>query len=113
LCLTTSDTVATDPDYTGLPFPWIKDALRESPARIKIVILDCCYAGQAIESLASDDIADLVYVNGAYTLSATTRNQTATSTTDLVPALHRSRLAALVIRYRCSGWLGVFCAASS
>ncbi|HSZ29736.1 MAG TPA: tetratricopeptide repeat protein, partial [Pseudonocardiaceae bacterium] len=78
LCLTVTDTVAADPDYTGLLFPWIKDALRESPARVKLVILDCCYAGQAIEALSSpDDIADLAHTNGSYTLTATTRNQTA------------------------------------
>jgi hypothetical protein len=78
LCLTVTDTVATDPDYTGVPFGWIRDALRESPARVKVIILDCCYAGQAIEALGQPDgIPDLTHVKGAYTLTATARNRTA------------------------------------
>ncbi|MFE0460453.1 caspase family protein [Kitasatospora sp. NPDC058965] len=77
LCLTVTDTAADDPEVTGLPFDWVRKALRESPARIKMVILDCCFAGQAIEALGADDVADITHIAGTYTLTATTRNRTA------------------------------------
>ncbi|MEV1246913.1 caspase family protein [Nonomuraea sp. NPDC049750] len=80
LCLAVADSVADAPDYTGIAYSWLAQALRESPARTKITILDCCFSGQAIEALAADSIgglADLTHVAGAYTLTATTRNQPA------------------------------------
>src|SRR5262249_8529972 len=48
---------------------------RRSSARVKVVILDCCFAGQALHgphTLASDaDVATLAGGTGAYTLAAT------------------------------------------
>ena len=44
------------------------------------MILDCCFAGQAIEALGADGepgLADIAHVDGVYTLTATTRNRTA------------------------------------
>ncbi|WP_170224499.1 caspase, EACC1-associated type [Actinokineospora cianjurensis] len=73
LCLTTRDTAAEDPDFTGLPFSWVKEAVRDSPAGVRLVVLDCCYAGRAIEALSgADQIADVTHVSGSYTLTATT-----------------------------------------
>lgn len=63
--------------------PWddVAGALRTSPARTRIAILDCCFAGQAIEALATTrtdtTVADIAHVEGVYTLTATTRNHTA------------------------------------
>lgn len=77
LCLTVSTTSRARPTITGVPWQDIADALRASPARMRIAILDCCFAGQAIEALAADIVADIVHVEGIYTLTATTRNRTA------------------------------------
>jgi hypothetical protein len=58
----------------------VADALRESSARMRFAILDCCFAGQAIEAMAADTneaVADITHVEGVYTLTATTRNRTA------------------------------------
>lgn len=94
LCLAMTETAADDADVTGLPFDWIRDALLQSPARVKITILDCCFAGQAIkaieanETLAAGDIADITQIAGTYTLAATTSNRTAH-----VPALGQQALA--------------------
>ena len=69
-------TARKSPACTGTPSPRV---LRQ-PARTRIVILDCCFAGQAIEALAGDDgpgLADITHVRGVYTLTATTRNHTA------------------------------------
>jgi hypothetical protein len=81
LCLTVTTTRHDRPDITGLEWDAVARALRRSPAGVRIAILDCCFAGQAIsESLAGDPgtaVADLTHVEGVYTLTATTRNKTA------------------------------------
>jgi Caspase domain len=80
LCLALTSTRQNWPKMTGLAWEDIADVLRSCPAKVRITILDCCFAGQAIESLASDggqDLADITHVQGVYTLTATTRNRTA------------------------------------
>jgi hypothetical protein len=49
-------------------------------ASVRPAILDCCFAGQATQTLASGSepgLADIAHVEGVYTLAATTRNRTA------------------------------------
>jgi hypothetical protein len=70
LCLVLSDTDAEDPDISGLEFERVREALLNSPARLKIVVLDCCYSGRAIEALSADEIADTTDTRGVYTLTA-------------------------------------------
>jgi Caspase domain len=71
LCLVTADTDAKDPDVTGLEYDRVRELLLDSPARLKIVILDCCYSGRAIEALsATSEIADITEIRGVYTLTA-------------------------------------------
>src|ERR1022692_4492980 len=72
LCLTLTDTDAGDSDITGIEYRRIKEALLDSPARMKAVILDCCYSGRAIEALAdpSSVVADSTDTRGTYTLTA-------------------------------------------
>jgi hypothetical protein len=77
LILALTDTDAADADVTGLEFTRIRAALIDSPARVKIVILDCCYSGRVIDILGSTDenLADYDYadVRGAYTLTVADR----------------------------------------
>jgi hypothetical protein len=71
LCLVLSDTDAEDSDVTGLEYQWVREALLDSPARVKVVVLDCCYSGRAIETLSmSAEIADTSDTRGVYTLTA-------------------------------------------
>lgn len=71
LSLALADTEADDPDLTGLEYRRVRDLLRDSPAATKIVILDCCYSGRAIEALSPlDAVADTTDVRGVYTLTA-------------------------------------------
>jgi hypothetical protein len=80
LCLTVTSTRPNRPKITGLPWETLAEVLRACPARIRLAILDCCFAGRAIEALGADDgegLADLTHVDGVYTLAATTRNRTA------------------------------------
>ncbi|MEO5876484.1 MAG: caspase family protein [Streptosporangiaceae bacterium] len=73
LCLTLrgSRNSAKHRRTTSLLFDDVRYAIQESPARSKIVILDCCYAGRAAEStLGADGVRDLVRGTGAITLAA-------------------------------------------
>lgn len=71
LCMILTDTEYTDADITGLEFERVREVLLDSPARTKIVILDCCYSGRAIEVLSGPAaIADSTDIRGAYTLTA-------------------------------------------
>jgi Trk K+ transport system NAD-binding subunit len=69
LGLVLADTDADHPDITSLGYQWIRGAFLDSPARLKIAVLDCCYSGRAIEAL-SMEIADETDTHGVYTLTA-------------------------------------------
>lgn len=72
---------ATDPDrllWTGLPFATIRETFAEARARTRVVILDCCYSGRAIDGhMTGGTLAGQLDVDGTYTLTATARNETA------------------------------------
>lgn len=72
LVLAVSDTVADEPDITGLEYEKIRSVLHESPARVKAVVLDCCYSGRIIKVLGGDQqhLANITDVQGTYTLTA-------------------------------------------
>ncbi|MBB5778721.1 hypothetical protein HD596_005477 [Nonomuraea jabiensis] len=72
LCLILSDTDADAADLTSLEYARLRAAFRDSPARVKAAILDCCYSGRAIETLADEAalLADYTDVRGVYTLTA-------------------------------------------
>lgn len=77
LCLVVGETEIADPDpdLTGLEFRHVRDAVLRSPAKSKIVILDCCYSGKVIPDLSVDDtrFANFTEISGAYTLTALDR----------------------------------------
>ncbi|GAB7036953.1 MULTISPECIES: caspase family protein [Catenuloplanes] len=73
----------TDPrperlSVSALPFALVSRAIRESPARIRVLILDCCFSGVAISAMSNAEIeslvADSTRVEGTYTLTATSGN---------------------------------------
>lgn len=75
LGLTSSSTEPNHRATTSLPFQAVRTALLESPAAIKIVILDCCFAGLAnlpantLTALPTD-VIDKIAGTGAYTMAA-------------------------------------------
>jgi hypothetical protein len=80
LCLTATSTRPDRPKISGLPWETLGEVLRGCPATVRLAILDCCFAGQATETLASGSepgLADIAHVEGVYTLAATTRNRAA------------------------------------
>ena len=80
LCLTVTSTRPDRPKIGGLPWDTLADVLRSCPASTRLAILDCCFAGQAVEALSGEaepGLGSIVHVEGVYTLTATTRNHAA------------------------------------
>ena len=66
----------TDPrpdaiEHTALSYATVRRYVRNSPAALKIVILDCCYSGIAVGNLGSaEDIGQQTRIEGAYVLTS-------------------------------------------
>lgn len=72
-----SDTDIDKPQYTALALQWVRDEIRDSPAKTKILILDCCFSGRAIDDFMADEeslIMGAVSVSGTYTLASSSSN---------------------------------------
>ncbi|MFG3702927.1 caspase domain-containing protein, partial [Micromonospora sp. NPDC047620] len=95
LCLAVGESVRSEMEFSGVEYKQLRRILKKSIARTKIVILDCCYSGKAIEALAGDaDIADVAEVSGAYTLTAADQSAHVPSVAD--PMVRTSFTNALV-----------------
>ncbi|MFH8682218.1 caspase domain-containing protein [Streptomyces lydicus] len=70
LILTVAGTDPEHADVTGIEYSRVKRALVSCPAEVKIVILDCCYSGRAIEALSVDAVDHATAATGVYTLTA-------------------------------------------
>ena len=69
----------THPDqvgYTAVPMEWLRSALAESPARNRILILDCCYSGRAADAMTSitSAITASIDISGTYTVTSAPAN---------------------------------------
>lgn len=60
--------------YTAFPFEGLREAIVDSPAKNRVLILDCCYSGRAIDTMSDPDAPayDQIDITGTYTLTATT-----------------------------------------
>lgn len=78
LAACTTDVRPTRLKHTALPFATIRDYLRETSARL-VVILDCCFSGRAVGALgdAAGEVADLAQVKGGYVLTSAGRDELA------------------------------------
>jgi hypothetical protein len=92
LCMGLVDTTqrAEDREFTGLMLGDIRKMLRNCPARVKVVILDCCFSGIATENRQSAEdetvyISGLTRMYGAYTLTASEANSPARYDNSRVP----------------------------
>ncbi|MFJ9410137.1 tetratricopeptide repeat protein [Streptomyces sp. NPDC101393] len=64
--------------YTATEYRHLRSALLASPARRKIVILDCCFSGRAARMLSSPNaLAAQAGIDGAYVLTASPRDHVA------------------------------------
>lgn len=69
----------TDPDelpVSALGYDDVREVLRDSRAANRVVILDCCFSGRAIDDMAGDVIGQLS-IEGTYVLAATPPNAVA------------------------------------
>lgn len=78
LQLTVSSSDADIP-YSQVSYQWVRDPIRESPARRRIIILDCCYSGRAANEVMGDEApyAAQADIDGSFILTATPENREA------------------------------------
>ncbi|MYT31040.1 YDG/SRA domain-containing protein [Streptomyces sp. MspMP-M5] len=72
---------STKPDqlrWTALPFDFLREELAASPAAIRVLILDCCFSGRAVEAMSDPNgtITGQIDIAGTYTMTSTTANAT-------------------------------------
>ncbi|MFC6066308.1 caspase, EACC1-associated type [Streptomyces ochraceiscleroticus] len=70
-----SDTTQAELSTSALPFTTVRRIVQQSPARVKIVILDCCFSGRALDftSMAgapATNLAGLSGIFGTFTLTS-------------------------------------------
>ncbi|MFE7299066.1 caspase family protein [Streptomyces sp. NPDC057579] len=65
--------------YTAVAYQHLRGAIRAARARRKVVVLDCCFSGRAVRTLAgrNDVLAAQAAVDGAYVLTASPRDRVA------------------------------------
>ncbi|MEU4410603.1 YDG/SRA domain-containing protein [Streptosporangium sp. NPDC023963] len=78
---------STDAMYRSVSYEYVRTELRESRARRKIVILDCCYSGLAFGSMSGVDqpteqLANSAALRGTYLMAAARDNETADAESD-------------------------------
>jgi Caspase domain len=62
---------------TAVPLEWIRSAVRRTDATAKVLILDCCFSGRAIQVMSADAVAEQLDVAGSYVLTAAPANKLA------------------------------------
>jgi ABC-type phosphate transport system substrate-binding protein len=67
--------------HTAVPYDAVREKLIESPAKRKVVILDCCYSGRAVGGMADPTtaVADEASVEGTWLLASAPPNKQALS----------------------------------
>ncbi|WP_433272474.1 caspase family protein [Actinosynnema sp. CS-041913] len=61
---------------TAVPFEFVREAIKNSPARNKVLILDCCYSGTALGSMSGRGIqARDVAIRGTAVITSSSGNQ--------------------------------------
>ncbi len=76
LYLATNATRADAPKYSALGVDLLREDLGGSSAAARVLILDCCFSGRAIEVMTSEEaLADgQLFIAGTYTMTSTTAN---------------------------------------
>ncbi|MGY6025351.1 caspase, EACC1-associated type [Streptomyces spinosirectus] len=81
LCLTVSSTDPDSLEESGILWSRVHEVLSENcRARLRLTVLDCCFAGQATTKLSGPmphTLAGLAQIDGVYTLTATQPNDLA------------------------------------
>ncbi len=70
--------------YSSIDYNVLRTHIMNSKARVKIVLLDCCFSGRAVAALAAEQksVGAMADVRGAYVLTSTTATHTARAVGD-------------------------------
>ncbi|WP_051711431.1 caspase, EACC1-associated type [Streptomyces sp. NRRL S-350] len=77
LYLALTETDLSMPSLTACPLDVIREAFQASPARVRVLILDCCFSGRAVAGGLSGSpppVAEQLEIAGAYTLVSSPPN---------------------------------------
>lgn len=68
-------------EWSGISFDILRRELSDSPARARILILDCCFSGRAFEAMSATSslVEGQVDIHGTYTITSSARNETSTA----------------------------------
>jgi len=78
LYLSLAETVPDELKVSALAFDLLRDVLADCPAANRVVILDCCFSGRAIQDMAGEDsLLGQVGIEGTYVLTSTPVNAVA------------------------------------
>ncbi|GAA1582241.1 hypothetical protein GCM10009789_40010 [Kribbella sancticallisti] len=71
-------------NYTAMPFEFVRHAFLDSPATNRVLILDCCFSGRAIEAMSDPHslVSGQVDIEGTYTLTSSAATQTSHAPND-------------------------------
>jgi Mg-chelatase subunit ChlD len=65
-------------DHTALAYDTVREYLRDSGSPVRLVVLDCCFSGRAVDVLGSvDDPAPATDIDGVYVLTSAGRDELA------------------------------------
>lgn len=79
LILALANTDHEKAQFSGLRYEWIREAVRGSTARRRIVILDCCFSGRALTAMsdARSLVIGQIDIEGIYVITAAPANRPA------------------------------------
>lgn len=71
-----ADTVESRAQFTGIPWDHVRDAVHDSRAKLKVQIVDCCFAGRARGQTmsAESDVLASVAIEGSATMTSVPPN---------------------------------------
>ena len=75
LYLTVRQSNGDSPLDTCVPFEWVRRAVVDSPARTKLLILDCCYSGMALGTMSAPVVdTRQIEITGTTVITSSPRN---------------------------------------
>lgn len=86
LYLALKETDPERPAFHSLAYDVLRDEVLDSPAKNRVVILDCCFSGRAAAPIMTGETAAILEqldIAGAYVLTASPANQPAIAGTDI------------------------------
>jgi uncharacterized caspase-like protein len=98
LYLALRDTEWEEPEFNALEYDKLRNAVLNSPAATKVIILDCCFSGRVFGDSLADPATELigqVEVDGSYVLASAHKDQVSLSLPDEAHTAFTGRLLQL------------------